>query len=87
MADLKIVGELQIDEDMDFQHKEWIAERWGWRIMALVLLAGLLGLFGQGPLSDKTVQSGSLLVQYGRFERLFKNGKVGRLTRLGDDVP
>ncbi|HPO58399.1 MAG TPA: hypothetical protein PLV53_06100 [Anaerolineaceae bacterium] len=42
---------LQVDQDMPFQEKEWTAERAGWIIGLLLLLAGLAGLFGGGPLS------------------------------------
>jgi len=62
---------LEIAEDMDFQRKEWNAERWGWIFMLIVTIAALLGLFGQGPLSSASAENGSLRVRYGRFERLF----------------
>jgi hypothetical protein len=64
------VGDLEIDQDLDFQQKEWSVERWGWVLMALLAIAGLLGLFGQGPLSRKSAANGPVKVEYGRFERL-----------------
>jgi len=70
VSEIEKVGNLEIDQDMDFQHKEWSVERWGWIIMALLAIAGLLGLFGQGPLSITTVENGPVQVEYGRFERL-----------------
>lgn len=38
--------------------------------MAVLLLAGLLGLLGHGPLSTATAASPTLRVHYHRFERL-----------------
>lgn len=70
MSQLKRVGDLEIDQDLDFQRKEWVVERWSWILMLLIVFAGLLGLFGQGPLSSTTVGDDPLKVHYGRFERL-----------------
>lgn len=46
-------------------------ERVGWVFMGLLLVAGLLGLFGSGPFSRATAgQRGSdLWVEYNRFDR------------------
>lgn len=62
---------LQIKEDMAFQRRSWTAERIGWSVMALVIIAALLGLFAVGPLSwsTKTDASGLMRVDYGRIQR------------------
>lgn len=44
-------NDLQIDEQIDHQRREWRAERVAWWVMAALLLAASLGLFGDGPLS------------------------------------
>ena len=64
--------ELQIGEDMGFQRRAWRLERIGWGVMALVVIAGLLGLFAVGPLSwtTKTDASGLMRVDFGRIQRL-----------------
>jgi hypothetical protein len=64
------VGNLEIEQDLDFQQKEWQFERWGWILMAAAVLAGLLGLFGQGPISNTVGENGPIQVQYEQFERL-----------------
>jgi hypothetical protein len=69
MADIKSVGDLEINQDLRFQKKEWAFERWGWIIMVILVIAGLLGLFGQGPLSTTTAKNGTLQVEYERFGR------------------
>lgn len=45
-----------INQDLDFSQREWIVERVGWVVMALLVLAGLLGLLGRGPLTDKVAR-------------------------------
>ncbi len=56
---------------MPFQRRMWTAQRIGWAVMALVLLAAVLGLFGDGPLSRRTVTSadGKLTARFQRLER------------------
>jgi hypothetical protein len=60
-----------IEEDLRFQNVTWIAERLGWLVMAAVVLAALLGLFG-GPSAKTEVRdaSGRVQVEYQRFQRL-----------------
>jgi hypothetical protein len=63
------IGDLQIEQDLGFQRREWIFERIAWVAMTAFVLAALLGLFGTGPLSDRTAASAdaSLEVDYERF--------------------
>jgi hypothetical protein len=69
MADTTRVGDLEIDQDLRFQKREWAFERVSWVVMALFVLAGLLGLLGRGPMSHQTAVSGDGLVtvEYDRF--------------------
>jgi hypothetical protein len=48
-----------------------MAQRFGWAGVFGFVLAGLLGVLGQGPLSGKSVaaQNGSVRVEYNRFVR------------------
>ena len=63
--------DLEISEDMAFQRKSWTAERVSWAMLALLLLAGLLGLFSVGPLSTATAADPARLLSldYERFLR------------------
>lgn len=64
--------DLQIEEDMDFQRKEWRAERVGWVLMAAIILLALLGFFGgYGPLTQATAgeANSTLWLDYERFNR------------------
>jgi hypothetical protein len=61
---------IQIDEDSKYQQREWRFERAGWAVMGVLLIAGLLGLLGYGPLSR--TQAGTpagLMVTYDRMQR------------------
>lgn len=76
MAETRHGGELEIEQDLPFQNRQWAAQRVGGVLMALVA-AGLLGLVGTGPLSAAAIERGPLRVEYGRFER---NGTPTKLT-------
>jgi hypothetical protein len=72
VASTKRVGSLEIAQDLDFQRKEWRVQRVGWVVIALLILASLLGLTGSGVLARATVgDAGSpLQLAYSRFDRL-----------------
>jgi hypothetical protein len=62
---------LEIATDLKHQRRLWVVERVGWTVMGLLIVAGLAGLFGSGPLSRASAgQPGSALrVEYERFGR------------------
>jgi hypothetical protein len=62
---------LEIDQDLDFQRKEWRVERIAWAALTIIVLLALLGLFGTGPLSSATASSDDdgLVLDYERFVR------------------
>ena len=78
MAELKQVGALELDEDLDFHHAEWRAAFATWILLILVMAATMLGVFGGGPLSTARAgdEGGPLRVEYARFARF------GASTRL-----
>jgi hypothetical protein len=61
--------DLHLNEDLPFQRRQWAFERIGWAFLALILLAGAAGAFGDGPLSRKQAGEGNLQVDYERFVR------------------
>lgn len=67
----KRVGELDLDEDLRFERRSWVAERVAWVVFAALVAAALLGLFGEGPLSTSEARSpdGSVVVAFERFAR------------------
>jgi hypothetical protein len=68
-SSLKRIGDLEINQDLAFQHWCWKAQRIGWTIMALLVLSALLGLFGRGPFSHTPVGDSSLPLSI-KYERL-----------------
>ena len=67
------VLEQEIRESERFRRREWRLERVGWSLLALFIVAGLLGVFGWGPLSTATALSegGAIRAEYqwvGHFE-------------------
>lgn len=76
MSSVKKVGDLQIDQDLKFQKKEWSVERAGWLAMLLIVILAIFGLFGQGPLSSVTAEEDTLQVRYSRFGRLLAPAQI-----------
>jgi len=58
----------------------WVAQRTGWALMALLLLAAVFGLSGNGLLTDTTTTASSdgieLTVDYSRFARMRSAEKI-----------
>lgn len=62
----------RIEEEMPFQRRAWRVERIGWAVMALFVLAALLGATGRGgPLAqaEATTPDGALRIRYERIQR------------------
>lgn len=72
------VGDLEIEQDLSFEKKEWVVQWIGQGVMALIVLAALLGFFGAGPFSLTEVRdpAGDLAVTYEHF------GRRGATTNL-----
>ena len=72
------IGDIELDQDLTFEHRQWVTQRIGWIVFALVVLAALLGVFGSGPLSAATAGGSSqgLTVDYERFVRLEGQGEL-----------
>jgi hypothetical protein len=58
-----------VREDMRFQRRSWLVERAGWFVLIAIAVAGLSGIFGNGPASWGHATAGPLSVSYQRFER------------------
>lgn len=62
-------ADLQLDEDLRLQHREWRIQKVSWFLLYGLLVAIAFGLLGHGPLSTRHVQSsaGSASLQFDRF--------------------
>jgi hypothetical protein len=62
---------IEIDEDVDHERREWRAERFGWVVMAGLLIAAVAGLLGDGPLSHASAgaDGAPLRLDYDRVVR------------------
>jgi hypothetical protein len=69
--DVHRVGDLELDQDLQYQQRAWIFQRIGWGAIALTTIAALLGFTGSGWVSQGTVgQPGDAFwVEYERFGR------------------
>jgi hypothetical protein len=60
---------LAVDRPEVFLKRERAAQRAGIVVLALFVVAGAAGLFGDGPLSDARVDNGAVTVSFERFSR------------------
>lgn len=51
-------------EPLPFQRREWVVQRIGWVLVAMILLAGAAGLFGNGPLAQRMSANQALQFEY-----------------------
>jgi hypothetical protein len=64
------VDGLEIDQDLEFQRKAWVAQRVAWVLMALFVLAAAVGVLGSGPVSHaRGAVPGVMTLEYERFAR------------------
>lgn len=73
------IGDLEINQDMTFQEREWKVDRLGRALLVLLVVVSALGLFGHGPISwtDAAADDGSLEVSFERFGRRGGSQSVG----------
>ena len=64
-------GDIEVDQDLEFQRRDWRAQRIGRIGLMAIVVAGLAGAFGGGPFGQATAQSpdGKLQVAYDRIAR------------------
>lgn len=76
----------ETDEGLEYQRKSWRAQRVGWVLMGLVITLGVLGLFGDGPLTR--VRAGSPDVFEARYYRVWRLQTEARveLTTMPDSA-
>jgi hypothetical protein len=71
MAQVRRVGSLEVEEDLDFQSRQWPASRALWAVLLALMLATVLGVFGSDPLSRQHAGApdAPLRVEYERVAR------------------
>jgi len=57
-------------EPLPFQRREWVTQRIFWALIALILIAAMVGVFGRGPLAHRTTANTSLEVEYDWLTRV-----------------
>ena len=60
---------LQIQEDIDLHIKGWIFQRMGWALLLIILVCSLLGLFGNGILSEEIIVKDESSIMFERYAR------------------
>ncbi len=62
---------LEVPQDLAFQRRAWFFQRVGWAVIALALVLAVVGVFGHGISSKRSVTSrdGNLKVEYPKVAR------------------
>lgn len=80
-----IAHKTPVEDTITLHKKGWVIQRIGWVLMFLFMLLALLGLFGEGPLSNKKVQAGNVTVHYERFCRYEHEAEI-KLESNGENI-
>lgn len=64
-----IEQDLLEDEQVNLLEKGWIIQKVGWALIIATMIAGALGLFGEGIVSEKKITSGATTIEFERFFR------------------
>jgi hypothetical protein len=70
------VGGLQIDQSLEFQHRFHRVQRIAWRLLGLLPILAIAGLFGGGLFSNVTAGDPAARVSYERFGRLTVDTRI-----------
>jgi hypothetical protein len=68
---------MEIDESLDLHVIAWKIQPVAWALIGVFVLAGLLGLFGTGPLSNSVEKKGAVTIHY---ERFYRYGSIMKLS-------
>lgn len=60
---------IEVSQDLKFQRQAWTAQRAGWVVMLLAVVAAVAGLCGMGPAAHAEVSQGAITVEYDRLTR------------------
>ena len=71
-----VVNGLQIDQSLDFQRRFHRVQKVAWRVLALLPVAAVAGLFGGGLFSQVTARGAGVTVSYDRFARMTVDTQV-----------
>ena len=91
MARARPVTALDLEQDAGAVRRTWRFERIGWGVIAVAIIGGLAGAFGDGPLSSASVVSADRRVGV-QFERVVRYNAPSTLEvrlapdRVGDTI-
>jgi hypothetical protein len=68
--------DMPIEEDLRLHHKGWVTQVIGKTIILSVMVSGLLGLYGEGWLSEQKVSDGNMRIEFESFYRYETEMKI-----------
>ena len=60
---------MELQEDLHLHEKGWIIQRIGWAVLFAVIIAGIIGVFGNGWVSYEKIAAKNITIKYDRFLR------------------
>lgn len=74
---------IELPDPEPFIHRNWLFQRVGWAAMLLLVVAGLVGALGRGPLARSVLQTGGLRVEW---DRVTRHGATSRIEVTLDEA-
>ncbi|HVF07519.1 MAG TPA: hypothetical protein VNC60_02985, partial [Actinomycetota bacterium] len=74
---------LEVDRDEQFQRREWLVQRISWGMLTGVIILGLLGGFGGGPLAHATASDTGVPIRLD-YDRMVRLGAISHLRLVLD---
>jgi hypothetical protein len=83
----KRMGDIELEHDDRALRADWRAQHIGWMVFTLIIIAALLGAFGNGPLSSATLtdENAGLSIRYERIAR-WDSSLLMRVTLLPENT-
>lgn len=78
----KSVNKPPFEDEISLHRKGWVIQRVGWLLLFVFLGSAVLGLYGEGPLSNQKQKVGNIQVEYERFCRY----EHGMAIRFESDI-
>lgn len=75
-------------DEFRYHQREWRVERIGWLVMLAFVVAAVAGVFGHGPISERTIgDSRTATLEYERFLRYAAGTQLGITVAAGRRGP
>jgi hypothetical protein len=75
---------LSLGQDLRFEKRWWAFQRVCWALSLVLILLGVAGAFGRGPLSSRELHAKTFGLRYSKVERLFNPSELEVVVQPAD---